>query len=795
MRRIKFAGKTFLGFVVFCSVIHAAQVEGIAVRSPSMGKGVPVSVVLPAAYARSAGDRRFPVVNMLHGANGDRQTDQGEKWASVTESDGRFVFFVDGKPFAEMTRPSGEEVAVSVLPGGRFILLETWPKTAATAREVKSVVLPEITLAAGYVPAKMKALGTAGLTAVDGHPGSYMFLAAAEPFTRRGVVAAWLTCRHASGIVFGGAKDGRVFFRPEMQYGRLPLGAGEDARERGEKFVIGAFDDCRFGLEAYADEVAKEFCVKMKPQIAGFCTWYSDKHGGAGDAASTREFADCAKRKLKDWGFDFLQIDDFWQLGCNTNGPAKNFTGVNPNGPYKEGMKPTADFLRGNGIVPGLWFMPFSGSQLDPYYADKQDWFVKSAVDYPPPGQKNMRRYKEIDQKKGAPYETFWGGTCLDMTDKAVEKYVRDEVCRISKEWGYKYFKYDGTWTAMACEQLYINDGYLPDDLGQQVFDDRAKTNVEVFRKGLEMVREAGGADVFIMSCNVSQNMRTMGGAYGLVDAIRIGPDNGAGWEALCFGPVRGTARYFYNGRVWYNDPDPVYVRDAIPLAHAQAICSWAAVSCQLYAFSDWLPGLSEERVEVLRKTMMPHRRYADTRPVDLFESPVANVWSVGGRVFGVFNWEVGKPLHVDYPAAYAGLDPNTTYVGYDFWNNVWMRPFKGAFKADLPAASCRVIAVAPYKERPMLVSTSHHVCSPLVGVSDPAWDEAAKTLSAVSDAVAGETYELRLACPEGFLFDGIDIPGATVRVEFPGVRVAFPVATTGRISWKARFRRMGKGS
>ena len=163
--------------------------------------------------------------------------------------------------------------------------------------------------------------------------------------------------------------------------------------------------------------------------------------------------------------------------------------------------------------------------------------------------------------------------------------------------------------------------------------------------------------------------------------------------------------------------------------------------------------------------------------------------------MFGVFNWDEGKPLHVDYPAAYAGLDPNKTYVGYDFWNNAWVRPFKGAFKADLPAASCRVIAVAPYEERPVLVSTSHHVCSPLVGVSDPAWDEAAKTLSAMSDAVAGETYELRLACPEGFLFDGIDIPGATVRVEFPGVRVAFPVATTGRIAWKARFRRMGKGS
>lgn len=722
----------------------------------------------------------------------------------VRERDGRLAFFEDGAaaPFAEMARPADAELRVEAAPGRPFVVLEAWPKAAAAAREVARVTLPPLELGVGYAPAKMKALGTAGLTAVDGHSGSYMFLALAEPVTRRGVVAAWLTSRHASGIVFSGVQEGRVRVTPEMQYGRLPLGPSEDARGRGETFVVGAFDDCRRGLEAYADAVAAAFRVKMKPQIAGFCTWYSNQHGGAGDAASTRAFAACAEEKLKDWGFGFFQIDDLWQLGCKTNGPAKNFTGVRPDGPYPAGMKPTADDLRARGIVPGIWFMPFAGSQLDPYYADKQDWFVKSAIDYPPPGQRNTRRFKGIDQKKGAPYETFWGGTSLDMTDKAVERYVRDVVSRISHDWGYKYFKYDGTWTAMACEQLYVNDGYLPDDLGLQLFDDRSKTNVEVFRKGLRMVRDAGGEDVFILSCNVSQNMRTMGAAYGLVDAMRIGPDNGAGWDALCRGPVRGTARYFYNGRVWYNDPDPVYVRDSIPLAHAQTICSWAALSGQLYAFSDWLPGLSEVRVDVLRRTMAPHRRYAEARPVDLFESKLANVWSLGegeSRVFGVFNWERRQTLHVDYPAAYAGLDPEQTYVGYDFWNRVWVRPFKGAFRTDLDPTSCRVIAVAPYGARPVLVSTSHHVCAPLLGVRGVAWDAAARTLSGEVDAVKGERYELRVALPPGLRFEGLEVSEGAVRAgapaRGPALEVAFDAARTGAVKWAIRFARTDEGA
>ena len=48
----------------------------------------------------------------------------------------------------------------------------------------------------------LKALGTAGLTAVDGHPGSYAFLAIADPQTNRGVVAGWETSHVGSGFLF-----------------------------------------------------------------------------------------------------------------------------------------------------------------------------------------------------------------------------------------------------------------------------------------------------------------------------------------------------------------------------------------------------------------------------------------------------------------------------------------------------------------------------------------------------------------------------------------------------------------
>jgi hypothetical protein len=44
----------------------------------------------------------------------------------------------------------------------------------------------------GAAPDKVKTLGTAGLQTPATNPGSYAFLAFADPATRQGVVGGWL---------------------------------------------------------------------------------------------------------------------------------------------------------------------------------------------------------------------------------------------------------------------------------------------------------------------------------------------------------------------------------------------------------------------------------------------------------------------------------------------------------------------------------------------------------------------------------------------------------------------------
>ena len=53
-----------------------------------------------------------------------------------------------------------------------------------------------------------------------------------------------------------------------------------------------------------------------------------------------------------------------------------------------------------------------------------------------------------------------------------------------------------------------MNAGYKNDDFGDAVFYNPEKTNVEIYRDNLKLVRDAAGGPVFLLGCNVAQNMR-----------------------------------------------------------------------------------------------------------------------------------------------------------------------------------------------------------------------------------------------------------------------------------------------
>ena len=376
--------------------------------------------------------------------------------------------------------------------------------------------------------------------------------------------------------------------------------------------------------------------------------------------------------------------------------------------------------------------MPFAGTWYDPFFKDHQDWFAKKA--------------------DGSPYETDWGGTCLDMTNPDARRYLHDYVHQLSHDWGYRFFKMDGLSTGAGVTPQYVNLAYKDDHMGDAVFHDPTKTNIEAFRSGLKLIREAAGPDVFLLGCCAPQNMRSYGGAFGLVDAMRVGPDNKAkNWQTVLTGPRIASRHYHLNGRIWYNDPDVVYVRNSLTLDQARANASWVAITGQLFMVSDDFKKITPDRLDILKRVMPSHGQQA--RPVDLLEEDIPRIWHVNDTrgpvrrdVVGLFNWDDSKSWDVDYPLDRMGLPEAKSYLAYDFWGDRLLPPVSGHFKATLPKSSCLILAVRPEADRPQLISTSRHVTQGMVDITDEKWDPATQTLSGTSKLVPGDNYELRIA-------------------------------------------------
>lgn len=592
-----------------------------------------------------------------------------------------------------------------------------------------------------------RTISTAGLQNAKVEMGGYMVMGLGHATQRNGIVCGWISSDAGSGIINIQAEG--QFMVPHVDYGGLRVQPGES--RQGELLAFGYFDDIRMGLESYADAVSSYYEINLRPLPGVYCTWY---HAKASDEVRLAANADFAHNHLLDYGLGVMQIDDRWQGDIRKkqktdkkhNGPIKNFSGIGPEGYYKSGMKAAADNLKAEGFTPGIWFMPFSGTFDDPYFADKQHLFYKD--------------------ESGKPYDVFWGGTQIDMTHPESLAYLKENVTRFAHEWGYKYFKMDGLFTGLGVRIRYPNQHYREDNLGEPTRYNMDITPVESYRNAMTVIRETAGDDIFFLGCNVAQSQRTMGASYGLVDAMRVGPDNGTNWDhwktegkivgTLKAGPLYAGRVYFLHGRVWWNDPDPIYVRDLVPLEEARAIASWVALSGQLNATSEDYADLPPERLELLQKTLPAHGSL-NVRPVDYLETEPASIWLLSEKisdknhyVVGLYNWEKKEKGSVDYALADMGLDEEKDYYGFDYWNDTFVPVFSGRLQVELNPASCLMLALREVTDYPQVVSTSRHVTQGVTDLLSETWEES--VLKGRSKVVANDQYEIRIMLPENFM-------------------------------------------
>ncbi|MES2996219.1 MAG: hypothetical protein V4733_05345 [Verrucomicrobiota bacterium] len=700
--------------------------------------------------------------------------------SSITDS-------VFGKGRRALITVEGGTVSLDAYPSLPFVLVRSSLKNiGATDTDTASKEVATYTYNAPA--AGLKTSGTGGLLDPGKNPGSYLFLACADPATRKGIVSGWITQKRGSGTVFSAVDGGKTNFKAQLEHGHLILKPGQSSVL--DTFAIGVFPDARIGLEKFSDAIAKAHAIKLRPKTAVYCSWYAEGpgHGKAGTPATTIELAKFIKdQRLKEYGLGVIQLDDFWQDGPMMGGPSSEFSRVNPGGPYKDGIAPVAKQVKENGVDFGLWWLPFGRNHMQPDYKDKQDWFVKKPDGTP------------LRQKS-------FGGSCLDSTNPAVREHLKD-LSSVIAGWGVDYFKMDGLSAGAGVDHVYINDSYKNDMLsGCLPLHDPSKTNIEAARMGMEAIRSGAGKNVFFSACCAVQNMRIYAGTIGLVDSMRVGPDFNHDGQGIRSGPLRGSWMYFLNGKVWWNDPDPTKVRDnnqnsegdsamngAVTLDQARMTSSWVSVTNQFFLISDWLPNLPAERMDILKRTMAVH--HGTARPVDYFDNNLANTWHVSDEssgvrrdLIGVFNFHP-KPLKVSHALDKAGLIAGKTYHAFDFWAGKRLPDASGEIKAGLAPNSCQVIALRASEGRPLLISTSRHVTQGMVDVKKEIWNN--NKLSGVSQVIGADPYELRIIVPEGYTAGEVKLStGEKPEVSNePGLlRVKFTPAKSGTANWSVAF-------
>ncbi|HUO07177.1 MAG TPA: glycoside hydrolase family 36 protein [Phycisphaerae bacterium] len=710
------------------------------------------------------------------------------------------TFSRNGKPFAEHVKPwdglgdvptakkvqlndplgQGDGIDIEgaagtqhiwVVPGSPFVFTRVDVHPSSNAVIIKDIT--PFTFSMSAAGDNTRLFSPEGITKPGGgdRSTSYFFLAAVAPASRAGIVTGWITQEIGSGLVDSRGAGTSLSIAPRAEYGKHKVESGTTFRS--EIAAVGDFDDARLGLEALADADAKENNIHIRPVMSGYCTWY---HAHASNEKDLKALADFAKEQhLKDYGFDFIQIDDGWQKS-RRDFSDYNHDATRGGATYPAGMKQTAGNINADGFVAGLWLTPFAWDSK--VLSDHLDYFAKTPA--------------------GEVYAVKWAGDCFDMTNPAAQQYLSDTISRITHEWGYKYLKVDGLWAGTATTILYPNPQYKPDDYGNAVFHDTERggaTNISAYRTGLRTLRKAAGDDVFICGCNVAQNHRTLAGSIGLLDAMRVGPDIKASWDSISTrAAVFATREYFLNGRVWWNDPDCLMLRDPITLDEARAWGSFIAISGQLNVVSEDLAKLPPEKLDIVKRTMpnVPHA----ARPLELFSQNQPRTWQahIGDReaahdIVGLFNWDEHSPARIDVDTKALSL-ADGNYVGFDYWENQFVDTFSGTKSFDTKPGACHVLSLVKSADRPQLVSTSRHVLQGGPDIEEVTWDAASSTLRGKSKVVAGDPYELRIVAGPYKLSGATLTTGAKPETSDDNghVRVKFTPTETGEVDWQVQF-------
>lgn len=410
--------------------------------------------------------------------------------------------------------------------------------------------------------------------------------------------------------------------------------------------------------EGYADAVAEELVARVPASVpTGWCSWYYFYNR----VTEADIVANLEEMQRTGHPAEYVQIDDGYQSATGD--------WLTPNEKFHGGMAALADRIVKAGYKPGLWLAPFVMHEDSAVLRDHPEYALHS-----PDGE--------------TLFVDTWLGRCavLDCSHPGAAQWLHDVVATVTHDWGYEYLKLDAL--AFAA-QSSLNVRY----------SDPTFTAPRNVRRGLEIIREAAGDDVFVLGCTCH-----FAPAVGLVDAMRVGPDVKATWADGPNPSVKHAMRLalqrnLLHDRWWVNDPDCLLARDTeteLDDAETRFLATAVVLSGGMVVVSDDLAKVPPVR-RWMAEALIPPVGIAG-QPLEPEEGPVPAAWHVKvddeRALIGVLNWsDEGQWVAVD-----EYMQPGE--VAFDVWNarllgkgDVYLQPHDATlWQVSSPAGGPRVV-------------------------------------------------------------------------------------------------------
>jgi alpha-galactosidase len=395
------------------------------------------------------------------------------------------------------------------------------------------------------------------------------------------------------------------------------------------------------------------------PIPTGWCSWYC--FGPSVTAANITDNLDWIAKNLP--ALRYIQIDDGYQPWMGDWLETGKAFGGGVQGLLKQ--------IRERGFEPALWVAPFIASGESRLFQEHPQWFVQDDQGKP------LR-----SDKVGFGGWRLGPWYALDGTHPEAQKFLEDLFRTLRRDWGCTYFKLDANYW-----------GTIP---GGHHHDPHA-TRVEAYRHGMEAIRRGAG-DAVLLGCN-----HPLWPSLGLIHGSRSSLDIDRSWGSFVGIGRENLLRGWQNGRLWWNDPDCVVLRDSgskdivdagghlvtqgnVPDNEYQFHATWIYATGGMLLSGDDLTRMTPRRVEMLKK-LTPPTGVCARFDNDRFEVGITDLND--RRMVSVFNWG-DQPIDRSIPLPRRS-QLKEIWIGTDLGVHSGTYDIKG-----LPGRSARLIEVRP---------------------------------------------------------------------------------------------------